>query len=342
MRVLSHIKESLPPLRGIVHSAAVLDDGALVQQSWARFSKVMAPKVDGAWFLHRLTEDLPLDFFVVYSSMASLLGSRGQGNYAAANAFLDALCRYRRALGLPATSIQWGPWSDIGAAASRGLEERLAAQGISSISPEQGLRALEAIFAEGNAEIAILAVDWSQYNRQFVNSGTPPLLRGLLQTPSREIRQTSTAVHAPRILQALADAPLGQRRKLLRDYAAAQALLVLGLDSSYTIKQDQPLHELGLDSLMAVELRNLIGSGLGLKGGLPATLLFDYPTIESVVDYLLRDVLQWKEVLEPHGDSAKTPDEETESISDLEQLSEADAEELLMQELDSHARLSDD
>ena len=339
VRVLSHIKECLPPLRGIVHSAAVLDDGALVQQSWARFRKVMAPKVDGAWLLHRLTEDLPLDFFVVYSSMASLLGSRGQGNYAAANAFLDALCRYRRALGLPATSIQWGPWSDIGVAASRGLEERLAAQGISSISPEQGLRALEAIFAEGNAEIAILAVDWSQYNRQFVNLGTPPLLRGLPETPSREIRQTSTAVHAPRILQALADAPLGQRRKLLRDYAAAQALLVLGLDSSYTIKQDQPLHELGLDSLMAVELRNLIGSGLGLKGGLPATLLFDYPTIESVVDYLLRDVLQWKEVLEPHGDSAKTPDEE-ESITDLAQLSEAAAEELLMQELESHRSTS--
>ena len=93
-----------------------------MQQNWSRFTKVMAPKIDGAWHLHRLTQDLPLDFFVVYSSMASLFGSRGQGNYAAANAFLDAFCLYRRALGLPATSIQWGPWSDIGVAASRAVE----------------------------------------------------------------------------------------------------------------------------------------------------------------------------------------------------------------------------
>ena len=124
--------------------------------------------------------------------MASLLGSRGQGNYAAANAFLDALCLYRRALGLPATSIQWGPWSDIGAAASRGIGERLAAQGIGSMRPEQGLRALEAIFAEDFGTIAVLPIDWTQYSRQFVNSPTPSLLYELLQRSPPEVKQNSS------------------------------------------------------------------------------------------------------------------------------------------------------
>jgi acyl carrier protein len=144
-------------------------------------------------------------------------------------------------------------------------------------------------------------------------------------------------VEAPGTLQAIVNAPFSQRRTLLADFAVARALRVLGLNSSHTIRLDQPLRELGLDSLMAVELRNLIASGLGLNGGLPATLLFDYPTIESVVDYLLRDVLKGKEPVESQRDAVKTEGEKDDAMSELDQLSEEDAEVLLLRELESHA-----
>jgi len=329
-RVLAAIRESLPPLRGIIHAAAVLDDGSLLQQDWSRFSKVMAPKVNGAWLLHQLTQDMSLNFFVVYSSMASLLGSRGQGNYASANAFLDALCRHRRALGLPATSIQWGPWSDIGAAAGRDLNARLLAQGLQSIRPEEGWQILDAILARGFTEVGVLAVDWQKYAEQFSGQELPYFLADLLHARLPVVRKSAT-LSAER-LQEIAGAPLGERRRLLCNYAAAQALRVLGLDSSHAINPDQPLRELGLDSLMAVELRNLLGSGLGLKKNLPATLLFDYPTLDALVDYLAREVLDWEK---PASESADTDGEDTDALADIEGLSDEDAEVLLLRELES-------
>jgi myxalamid-type polyketide synthase MxaB len=328
--ILSQIKESLPPLRGIIHSAAVLDDGSLLQQSWARFVKVMAPKARGAWLLSRLTQDLPLDFFVVYSSMASLVGSRGQSNYAAANAFLDGLCHYRRAHGQPATSIQWGPWSAVGAAAERDLNERLLAQGIHSIRPEEGLQVLDAILAREFTEVGVLAVDWPKYAEQFSGQEPPRFLTDLLHARPPVLRKSAAA--AAERWQKIARAPLGERRRLLCDYAAAQALRVLGLDLSHAIKPDQPLHELGLDSLMAVELRNLLGSGLELKKNLPATLLFDYPTLDAVVDYLAREVLGWEK---PASERAATDGEDITALADLEGLSDEDAEVLLLRELES-------
>ena len=329
-RVIDQIKKSLPPLRGIIHSAAVLDDGSLLQQSWARFIKVMAPKARGAWLLSRLTQDLPLDFFVVYSSMASLVGSRGQSNYAAANAFLDGLCHYRRAHGQPATSIQWGPWSAVGAAAERDLNERLLAQGIHSIRPEEGLQVLDTILAREFTEVGVLAVDWPKYAEQFSGQEPPRFLTDLLHARPPVLRKSAAA--AAERWQKIAGVTLGERRRLLCDYAAAQALRVLGLDSSHAIKPDQPLHELGLDSLMAVELRNLLGSGLELKKNLPATLLFDYPTLDAVVDYLAREVLGWEK---PASERAATDGEDNAALADLEGLSDEDAEVLLLRELES-------
>src|SRR5262249_31316913 len=149
------IAKSMPPLRGIVHAAGVLDDGLVRQLSWERFARVVQPKVVGAWNLHCLTAELELDFFVLYSSFASVLGTPGQANHAAANAFLDALAWYRRALGLPALSLDWGAWSDIGSAAERQVGERLKTKGSGALTPEQGLRLLELTWRSTTAQIAI-------------------------------------------------------------------------------------------------------------------------------------------------------------------------------------------
>ena len=142
--MLEQIKASLPPLGGIIHAAGILHDGLLLQLDWEGFSRVMQPKVAGAWNLHILTQDIPLDFFVCFSSIASVIGNGAQGNYAAANGFMDALAHYRQSLGLPSLSINWGPWADLGMAAdlNQANQRRLKEKGLEPISTPEGLNAL--------------------------------------------------------------------------------------------------------------------------------------------------------------------------------------------------------
>ena len=151
------------PLCGVIHGAGVLDDGALQQQNSARFAKVLAPKVQGAWNLHLLTQGMALDFFVLFSSAAALLGSRGQANYAAANAFLDALAHHRHAQGLPGLSIDWGAWAEVGMAAQlvRTQRTQLAAQGMRAIAPAQGVAALAHLLGQPTPQVGVIPVNWA-------------------------------------------------------------------------------------------------------------------------------------------------------------------------------------
>ena len=178
-RLLDGIESHGAPLRGIVHCAGVLDDGVLLQQTPDRFRRVLAPKVLGAWNLHTLTRDRPLDVFALFSSAASLLGSPGQANYSAANAFLDALASYRRSRGLPAVSINWGPWAEVGQAARRGLRERFQAIGLETIAVRQGLQILELLIGSGPAQVAVLPIHWQAFSRQL-QAATSPFLSELL------------------------------------------------------------------------------------------------------------------------------------------------------------------
>src|SRR5690606_18061361 len=162
-RVRDGIRASMPPLRGIVQSAGVLEDRALLRQDWDSFARVLAPKVDGSWHLHCLTANEDLDFFVLYSSIAALMGPPGQAAHAAANAFLDALPHHRRAAGRPALSIGWGVWTEIGSAAVRGVAEREAGKGVGAISPAEGLRALEAVMCGDAPQVAVMPMDWRRF-----------------------------------------------------------------------------------------------------------------------------------------------------------------------------------
>lgn len=330
---LAQIRDMLPPLRGVIHSAGVLDDGAILQQSWPRFERVLAPKVRGAWLLHRLTRDDELELFVLYSSVASLLGSSGQGNHAAANAFLDALAHHRRAHGLAGTSIHWGAWSEIGAAAARKIGERLSATGIGTISPEKGLQALEATIRRDLVEVGVTPVNWSLYLKQYQDRPQPPFLLDMAApVAGKTAASRSATAPKPQLLQQLKTAPANQRRKLLLDYVQRQALHVLGLESGFRLNKEQPLNELGLDSLMAVELRNLIGAGLELQRSLPATLLFDYPSVAAVADYLAKEVL----ALEVNGEAEHAEKPAAPAAEDeLDSLSDEEASALLLQELES-------
>ncbi len=255
---IEEIHQSQPPLRGVFHAAGVLADALLQHQTWPQFREVMAPKIDASWHLHSLTRDIPLDYFVLFSSAASLLGAAGQGNYAAANAFLDGLAHYRHALNLPATTINWGPWSEVGMAAALGsqVESQKAERGLGTISPAEGCRILEQILIKRPAQVGVVRADWDL----------------LLRSPAAALRQTSlfrdwdaarsNGVAGSKVeeFEGLSE---GNRVERLGNYLTEQLARVLGLESS-EVRRDAPLMSMGFDSLMGLELREQVESDLGV------------------------------------------------------------------------------
>ncbi|MBI9089233.1 MAG: SDR family NAD(P)-dependent oxidoreductase [Desulfobacterium sp.] len=281
-RVWADLGSGLPPLKGILHAAGVLDDGMLKDQDVARFSQVLRPKVDGTWNLHRLSLAHDLDFFVMFSSVASLFGNAGQGSYAAANAFMDALAHHRRAHGFPGTSINWGAW-DAGMAAS---QDRLAAWGARPLSVETGKVLFQMILDQNPVEIGAMAIDWSLFRQNLL--GPLPAMYSEIGGADHE---TEIPREASEIINRLNHAEPDGRYPLLLDFTGHLATQVLGAGQGALIA-DQPLMEQGFDSLMAVELRNRLGRELGKA--LPASMLFDYPTLEKITGYLLEEKIVFK------------------------------------------------
>jgi acyl transferase domain-containing protein/NADPH:quinone reductase-like Zn-dependent oxidoreductase len=290
-RVLDGIARGGQPLRGVIHSAGVLEDGALLQQDWPRFVRPLGPKLDGSWALHVLTRGEPLDFFVLYSSMASVLGSRGQANHAAANAFMDALAAHRRALGLPGLSISWGAWSEVGAAADRQVDQRVAARGIDVITPTHGLELLEKLMRAEAAHAGVFPVRWERFlaggdaHGRFVAHFTEHA-KGAGKPGAKHADAKPAVAAGAALIDELKQATPQRRRERLLGFVAEHVARVVDAPSAQAIDPRQPLNELGLDSLMAVELRNRLGTGLGLARSLPATLVFDHPTLEALAAYL--------------------------------------------------------
>ena len=237
---------------------------------------MLAPKVAGAWNLHQLTQALSLDFFVLYSSVASLLGSPGQGNYAAANAYLDALAHHRRSRGQPGLSINWGAWSEVGAAARQGVLAQAADRGLGVIDPAAGLAALERVIGLGQAQVAVLPADWPRLAQQ---SGKTPAFLNRLVRP-RKSREAAELL--PARMQAAAPA---ERPELLVEHVQRQVARVLGRDAGPLPDRRSGFFELGMDSLMAVELRSLLQADLG-ELSLSASAVFDHPTAEALAAHL--------------------------------------------------------
>jgi myxalamid-type polyketide synthase MxaE and MxaD len=250
-----------PPIRGVVHAAGVLQDGLLVQLDAAALDTVLRPKVVGGWLLHRLFQDNPLDFFVLFSSAGSVLGQPGQGNYAAANAFLDALAHHRQAQGQPGLSINWGAWAGEGFADSVGgkrLAARLALLGISSIAPKQALEILGRLLGQSATQVVVVRFNWKQY-REFDPAGSVAPLLTELAHEEADVPRPANRNNARR--DSLLAAEPAERRQLLQSYLSDQVARVLGLSPS-NLDVERPLSHLGLDSLMAVELKNRIAVDL--------------------------------------------------------------------------------
>ena len=280
--MMARMDAQLPPLAGVIHSVGVLSDRALSNQTWESFEQVLNPKILGAWQLHRATVDRDLDLFILFSSRVGVMGNPGQANHAAANAFLDQLAGHRRALGLAGQAMAWGAWSEIGEAAEQRerIEWRRASLGGRWFTPQQGLRALDSLVRKDATTAVIMSMDWSVFEEAVEDH--PLFLEDLLSTATKD--GTPDAAPQEDLLAQLQRGPAAGPKDLLVPFVqqAVQAVLRLPSPPSPTVG----FFDLGMDSLMSVELRNRLNRALSGAYVVSNTAVFDYPNVNSLADHL--------------------------------------------------------
>jgi malonyl CoA-acyl carrier protein transacylase len=281
LRVLEACKASMPPLGGIIHAAGTIDDGILQSQSWERFRKVMAPKVLGTWNLHNLTQDIPLDFFIMFSSLSSLGCSPGQGNYAAANAFIDAIAHYRQAQGLPALSINWGPWAEVGMATNQDYD--FNREGLNLISPEQGLQAFTQLLQSRQAQVGVFSIEWEKFSERYPYAQRSPYFQKMLGKTATLPSQAKLEKNEPIIFKQLLEISSEQRQKFLQSYLQSCIAQILQMQIEQISLTDSLL-DLGMDSLMVMEAINQLKSDLQLM--LYPKEFYERPRIDALAKYL--------------------------------------------------------
>jgi acyl carrier protein len=288
------------PLRGVIHAAGSVNDATLLQQTPDKLRSVFAAKVRGGYLLHRATEKIALDFFVLYGSAASLLGSAGQANHAAANSFLDALSRFRRLQGLPSVTIGWGAWAEIGAATRINPIHLVSREGFGLLSVEEGLLLLEEAMGSGHPELAAIRIDWQSARAPGQVRSTWPAFAAF--RPADDL-PGNDAVRGARssLQQELEAAPAGDRLGVLKDYIRRSIAETLGSGAAPR-DDDQPLTELGLDSLLALQLKNELQTATGVA--LPGHFFFEYTTIRSAATYIDAKLVAAPEAFRPQDETA--------------------------------------
>ncbi len=293
--MLTRIDDNMPPLGGVIHSVGVLSDAALTNQTWASFGQVLWPKIIGAWHLHKATLDRDLDLFILFSSRVGVMGNPGQSNHAAANAFLDQLAGHRRALGLPGQSIAWGAWSEIGEAAEQRerIESRRAALGGRWFTPQQGIRALEQLVKEDTTTSVVMSMDWSVFEEAVTEP--PALVEELISSTSSD--NTAADASSEDLMSQLRGVQASDREDVLVSFVQRELQAVLRLTSSPS--PTVGFFDLGMDSLMAVELRNRLNRAFDGEFVASNTIVFDYPNVSEMARHLseeLGDIGEEKQV----------------------------------------------
>ncbi|MBH1939266.1 SDR family NAD(P)-dependent oxidoreductase, partial [Streptomyces sp. AV19] len=280
------------PLTAVVHAAGVLDDGTVLSLTPERLEKVLRAKAAPAWHLHELTRSSALGAFVLFSSAAAVLGSPGQGNYAAANAFLDALAHHRRAGGRTAVSLAWGLWAQ-GSGMTRHLDvrdhARLNRGGMTPLLDEEGLALFDSALASGEVFLVPARLDFAVMRARAAETGVPPFLSGLVRMPERSSAVPASAAGGTANAAALRERLAGQgdaeRHRTVLRLVQSHVAAVLGFDAAFSLGAERAFRDLGFDSLTSVELRNRLGAALDLR--LPSTMAFDFPTPAALVRHLL-------------------------------------------------------
>ncbi|PPQ15467.1 polyketide synthase [Bradyrhizobium sp. AC87j1] len=274
------IASDMPRLKGVFHCAGLLDDGVLLQMEWDKYVRVTQPKVVGGWLLHQATQELDIDHFVLFSSVLSVVGSMGQANYVAGNAFLDGLAEHRRRAGLPAQVINWGPWAETGLATESGKrgESIWRSRGTRYIPANEGIKALQAVMSRRLQQVVVSITDWSLWAGQY------PSMPSFLQAVARGSDQApQLSADRGAIFARLATAAADNRKEVLVEVVSGLARSILEIAGE--INPDQPLRELGLDSLIAITLINRLDATLGVR--LAAATMLKGPSVAQLVDELL-------------------------------------------------------
>ena len=291
------------PLTAVIHAAGVLDDAVFAAQTPRHLDAVLRPKIDAAWNLHELTASADLSAFVMFSSAAGVLGSPGQANYAAANAFLDALAQHRRQQGLPGVSMAWGWWAQATGMTGHLNERdraRMSRGGYIPMSSADGLALFDAALRQARSFVVPAQFDLATIRSRSAVGGLPPMFRGLIHAARRTAESAATVEPSADLRQRLAAMSTSEREHELLDIVRSNAAAVLGHDSGDAVGADQEFKELGFDSLGAVEFRNRLKSATGLK--LPTTAVLDHPTSTALARYLAR-ALDTDEASDPWGGS---------------------------------------
>ena len=285
-RVLSKVRETMPPVRGIIHAAGVLDDRLLSNLNDESFLHVLAPKIQGAWNLHTQTSALPLDFFVLFSSIASITGSPGQANYAAGNAFLDALAHFRRSQNLRATSINWGPWGEVGMATRQSRPRAVASRAITPIPVTQGLMALDRILETDPIEVVVVSAAWAELARSFGGRESMSLISDLLDDDATSLKEETKEAASKELIsrKVLMTLDPAERHALMLAHLQKSLAEVMGLEGA-TLDPEESLNNLGIDSLMALEVQHSLETSLRLK--LPMEILMGMPSLNELSRRLL-------------------------------------------------------
>ena len=320
--MLARIDRQLPPLGGVIHSVGVLADGTLGNQSWETFERVLWPKMLGAWHLHRATEHRELDLFLLFSSIVGTLGNAGQANHAAANAFLDQLAAHRRARGLPGQAIAWGAWAGLGEAEEQRerITQQRSAFGGGWFTPQQGLRALDRLVRQDPATAVVMAMDWPVFAAAIERR--PSLLAEMLAAAVVPEGGAEAAVDdLPARLQA---APAAEREGMLVAFLQREVQAVLRLPSPPAPAVG--FFELGMDSLMAVELRNRLNRAFAETYTAPNTLVFDYPDIATLARHLADELGAGGESVRSLPESACAPTPAAQPPATARQVAQAPQE----------------
>lgn len=312
--IFATIAATCPPLRGIVHCAAETVDATLLHQTNAGFSAVFGPKASGAWNLAAASRELSLDFLALFSSIGALLGLPGLANYVAVNATVDALAYRLRAEGLPATSIAWGHWHDVGLAARTGRRESFERRGLASISPLAGTAALGRVLPMDVAHLAVANMDWARY---LAHSQTVAPRFIDLAAEVRGCADACASPALPHLRERLAVAAPADRRDLLLESVRAHAAAVLHVDDMQRISPRRGFNQMGMDSLLAVELKNRLQQLVGLN--LPPTVAFDYPTPVALAQHLLDELFPSAPASQPTAaaEAISLPDLSPDELRDL-------------------------
>jgi acyl transferase domain-containing protein len=327
--LFTELRQDMPPLRGIIHAAGVASHKPLLNLKDEDLQSEFRAKVQGAWLLHQLTRELQLDFFVLYSSISAVWGGKDLGHYAAANHFLDMLAHHRRGQGLPALSINWGPWTESNMAAPAFVEE-MQRTGVSALTPEEGVDALGDLLAAGVTQMAVAKVDWNRFLPIYELRGARPLLEEIAaEAPSH----SKTIQAKEEVLKKLEAASSPERREVLITHIHSLVAKTLGLATSRQLDTSVGFFEMGMDSIMAVELKNRLERSLNLS--LPRTVTFEHPNVEKLAGFLIAKLFPSTPAsatsasIEPEQNGHK----QTAALADITKLSEDELAAIVDEEL---------